>query len=359
MDRKSGRDMKRSPSELALHEFIRRYSAPDNDNSIPEDEDKLMETKPYTHTHNRDRDLVETQGFVDDEDDDDKCFADISASDLSFAFRNHRDIINSFSNSGGLAESLLWHQNVTPKKSAVSATMDSQSSICVDSPSKAQKPKGRDDHASGAASGSSQEQSDDEDREIEAGPCEQSTDPVDLKRIRRMVSNRESARRSRRRKQRHLADLETQVEQMRGENSTLYKQLTDATQQFKDASFSNRVLKSDVEALRAKVKLAEDMVARGSLTCSLNFLLQSHLNSPQPLNTQNVCQAANVSPTITVRGEDPSYAGLPISAQNSAPGLESGDNQNNNVENNILSDAVSCGSSTPWHWDSHVSPISK
>lgn len=102
-----------------------------------------------------------------------------------------------------------------------------------------------------------------------------------------MVSNRESARRSRKRKQAHLADLElqvsnifpcmfylidqikieeknwnlksylcfeySQVEQLRGENASLYKQLTDASQQFGDANTNNRVLKSDVEALRAKV----------------------------------------------------------------------------------------------------------
>lgn len=47
-----------------------------------------------------------------------------------------------------------------------------------------------------------------------------------------------------------------QVEQLRGEYSTLFKQLTNARQQFKDASTNNRVLKSDVEALRAKVLLS-------------------------------------------------------------------------------------------------------
>lgn len=45
----------------------------------------------------------------------------------------------------------------------------------------------------------------------------------------------------------------SQVDQLRGENSTLFKNLTNANQQFKDASMNNRVLKSDVEALRAKV----------------------------------------------------------------------------------------------------------
>ena len=37
----------------------------------------------------------------------------------------------------------------------------------------------------GAISGSSGEQSDEDDIEIEAGQCEQSTEPVDVKRIKR------------------------------------------------------------------------------------------------------------------------------------------------------------------------------
>ncbi|CAK9141716.1 unnamed protein product [Ilex paraguariensis] len=173
----------------------------------------------------------------------------------------------------------------------------------------------------GATSGSSGEQSDD-DIETEAGPCEQSTAAIDVKRIKRMVSNRESARRSRRRKQAHLADLEQQVDQLRGENSSLFKQLTDATQQCKDANMNNRVLKSDVEALRAKVKLAEDMVARGSLTPSLTHLLQNHLNTQQSFRNQSTSRVGNVSPTITI------------------------------------GDAGSCASEI-WPWESHAPTMSK
>lgn len=44
-----------------------------------------------------------------------------------------------------------------------------------------------------------------------------------------------------------------QVDILRGENSALYRQLTDASQHYRDADTNNRVLKSDVEALRAKV----------------------------------------------------------------------------------------------------------
>ncbi|MCL7042946.1 hypothetical protein MKW94_000929, partial [Papaver nudicaule] len=70
--------------------------------------------------------------------------------------------------------------------------------------------------------------------------------------ISRKVSNRESARRSRRRKQAHLVDLELQVDQLRGENASLYKQFNSADHQFKEAATDNRVLRSDVEALRVK-----------------------------------------------------------------------------------------------------------
>lgn len=44
-----------------------------------------------------------------------------------------------------------------------------------------------------------------------------------------------------------------QVEQLTGDNASLYKQLSDASQQYNNAHTNNRVLKSDVEALRAKV----------------------------------------------------------------------------------------------------------
>ncbi|CAN6452653.1 unnamed protein product [Victoria cruziana] len=101
------------------------------------------------------------------------------------------------------------------------------------------------------------EPSDDEedDMEAETGQCEQSQDSNELKRLRRMVSNRESAKRSRRRKQAHLNELESQVDQLRGENSSLFKQLTEISQRCKDAANNNLVLKSDVEALRATMNL--------------------------------------------------------------------------------------------------------
>ncbi|KAJ4888047.1 Basic leucine zipper 63 [Raphanus sativus] len=91
---------------------------------------------------------------------------------------------------------------------------------------------------------------------------ETNMNPTNVKRVKRMLSNRESARRSRRRKQAHLSELETQVSQLRVENSNLMKGLTDVTQTFNDAAVENRVLKANIETLRAKVKMAEETVKR-------------------------------------------------------------------------------------------------
>ncbi|KAJ4838582.1 hypothetical protein Tsubulata_007077 [Turnera subulata] len=110
-------------------------------------------------------------------------------------------------------------------------------------------------------SGSSREQSEDDENEGETEITD-NMDPADAKRVRRMLSNRESARRSRRRKQAHLTELETQVSQLRVENSALLKRLTDISQKYNEAAVDNRVLKADVETMRAKVRMAEETVKR-------------------------------------------------------------------------------------------------
>ncbi|KAK0572648.1 hypothetical protein LWI29_034900 [Acer saccharum] len=337
----TGGDMKRIPSELALQECIKATCPP-------------HETPDSTNY-----------------------------SDLSSVFKN-RDMsmmmmMNGFPTNyyGGLTESLVFPQNPDPNgpkiaAAAATTTTDSQSSICAGSPistweNNYKAKSSKDSEARRGNSGSSpDDQSDDDiddDPDLEGeGLCEQSPhDPTDIKRIRRMVSNRESARRSRKRKQAHMTELESQVNRLTCEKEILLKQFSDTTQQYRNADTNNRVLKSDVEALRAKVKLAEDMVARGSLTSGLNQLLQSHLTTPQLINTHNhhhhnhhhhqLRQVANVSPTITVHGDPQhhqnhhghgganSYPGITsstVSGQNSSLGGGLG---NSDIDNGVISDA--------------------
>ncbi|XP_012845641.1 PREDICTED: light-inducible protein CPRF2 [Erythranthe guttata] len=139
-------------------------------------------------------------------------------------------------------------------------------------------------------SGSSRDQSDDDEADGETD-TNQNKDPTDAKRTRRMLSNRESARRSRRRKQAHLTELETQVSQLKVENSSLLKRLNNISQKYNEAAVDNRVLKADVETLRAKVKMAEETVKR---VTGLNPILQAM----SEISTMGVPSFAN-SPSDT------------------------------------------------------------
>ncbi|XP_039138972.1 bZIP transcription factor RISBZ4-like [Dioscorea cayenensis subsp. rotundata] len=287
-----------------------------------------------------------------------------TAADLSFpAVR----VDNMSSKTVGIGDSMAGSQMLsqplkTFKQAKLSPTMETQSSVCASSPTSSLKPKGHDYQALGGTSGS--EQSDDESQEME-----QSTNKTDIKRMRRMVSNRESARRSRKRKQAHLADLELQVDQLREENSSLYKQLTDANQQFGEAVTDHRVLKSDVEALRVKVKMAEDMVARGSLPCSMDHLLQNQLGLVQMLNTRQPCRAAEVLPTMLVPGDDVfNIIGIPADGQVQNMGMQNreakdGLNQSitglDDLQSRISGGEVTSCVTDVWPWDSRTLSISK
>ncbi|GMI73787.1 hypothetical protein HRI_001048000 [Hibiscus trionum] len=103
---------------------------------------------------------------------------------------------------------------------------------------------------------------DSDDDELRDTETTDNMDPADAKRARRMRSNRESARRSRRRKQAHMNELEAQVGQLRVEHSTLLKTLSDTNHKYDEAAVDNRILKADIETLRAKVKMAEETVKR-------------------------------------------------------------------------------------------------
>ncbi|KAI4340193.1 hypothetical protein MLD38_025055 [Melastoma candidum] len=128
-----------------------------------------------------------------------------------------------------------------------------------------------------ATSDSSREDSDDDELEGDTGTTT-NKDPAEERRIRRMQSNRESARRSRRRKQDHMNELETQVGQLKTEHTTLLKRLTEMNHKYDEASVDNRILKADIETLRAKVKMAEETVKHATGINPL-LLAMSNLSS--------------------------------------------------------------------------------
>ncbi|KAM7506892.1 hypothetical protein LguiA_017345 [Lonicera macranthoides] len=79
---------------------------------------------------------------------------------------------------------------------------------------------------------------------------EQQQSLVDLRKQRRMISNRESARRSRMRKQRHLDELWSQVMWLRNENQQLVEKLNDLLDQHDQFVQENAQLKEEASELR-------------------------------------------------------------------------------------------------------------
>ncbi|CAN7057358.1 hypothetical protein IGI04_014577 [Brassica rapa subsp. trilocularis] len=131
--------------------------------------------------------------------------------------------------------------------------------------------------ATQATSISSRDDSDDDDLDGDAD----NGDPTDVKRARRMLSNRESARRSRRRKQEQMNEFDTQAGQLRGEHSTLLSRLSDMNHKCDAAAVDNRILRADIETLRTKVKMVEETVKR---VTGVNPLHWARPNMGTPLN---------------------------------------------------------------------------
>ncbi|XP_021755873.1 basic leucine zipper 43-like [Chenopodium quinoa] len=87
----------------------------------------------------------------------------------------------------------------------------------------------------------------------ESDEIQQTNKIIDERRQRRMISNRESARRSRMRKQRHLDELWSQVIRLRNENSNLIDKLNHVTESHDKILQENVRLKEEATDLRQMI----------------------------------------------------------------------------------------------------------
>ncbi|KAK1280467.1 Light-inducible protein CPRF2 [Acorus gramineus] len=76
----------------------------------------------------------------------------------------------------------------------------------------------------------------------------------------RMLSNRESARRSRMRKQKHLDDLMAQVNQLRRENSQIITSLNITTQHYARVESDNSVLRTQMVELSTRLQSLNEIL---------------------------------------------------------------------------------------------------
>ncbi|CAI9283127.1 unnamed protein product [Lactuca saligna] len=103
---------------------------------------------------------------------------------------------------------------------------------------------------------------------------EQQLSLINERKQRRMISNRESARRSRMRKQKHLDELWSQVMWLRNENHQLIDKLNSFTETHEKVVQENTQLKDEVSGLR---QMVTDMQLNGTYS-ALRDLDEIHCN---------------------------------------------------------------------------------
>ena len=100
-----------------------------------------------------------------------------------------------------------------------------------------------------------------------------------------MISNRESARRSRMRKQKHLDDLAVQVSQLRNENQQILTSVNLTTQRFLAVESENSVLRAQLNELNSRFESLNEIinfmnVANGVFEPVDNNINDNYFNNP-------------------------------------------------------------------------------
>ncbi|KAH9575400.1 hypothetical protein CY35_01G109100 [Sphagnum magellanicum] len=121
-----------------------------------------------------------------------------------------------------------------------------------------ESPKRHDSHAMGSGMGVGTNSSSGKGNSDTGGHFNSESDDeqlvVDERKQKRMLSNRESARRSRLRKQQHLDELRAHVAHLRAENTHMLNRFSLASQQYAQLSNENRVLQSHVVDLTQRLQ---------------------------------------------------------------------------------------------------------
>ncbi|XWS62757.1 hypothetical protein CRYUN_Cryun06bG0038200 [Craigia yunnanensis] len=84
---------------------------------------------------------------------------------------------------------------------------------------------------------------------------------MDERKRKRMISNRESARRSRMKKQKHLDDLMAQVTQLRKENHQIITRINITTQHYLNVEAENLVLRAQANELSHRLQSLNEIIS--------------------------------------------------------------------------------------------------
>ncbi|KAH7575025.1 hypothetical protein ACOSP7_005598 [Xanthoceras sorbifolium] len=91
---------------------------------------------------------------------------------------------------------------------------------------------------------------------------------MDQRKRKRMISNRESARRSRMRKQKHLDDLMSQVDLLKKDNHQILTNINITTQHYLTIEAENSVLRAQVDELTHRLHSLNEIISFMTTTSS-------------------------------------------------------------------------------------------
>ncbi|THU52993.1 hypothetical protein C4D60_Mb10t09760 [Musa balbisiana] len=116
----------------------------------------------------------------------------------------------------------------------------------------------------------------------------------------RMLSNRESARRSRMRKQKHLDDLTAQVSQLRKENGQILTALSVTTQHYVGVEAENSVLRAQMMELTATLQsLSQILHNMRGIGSAIGDLVQPSDSFVRPWNLMDANQPMTMASADT------------------------------------------------------------
>jgi len=107
---------------------------------------------------------------------------------------------------------------------------------------------------------------------------------MDQRKRKRMISNRESARRSRMRKQKHLDDLGVQVSQLRNENQQILTSVNLTTQRFLAVESENSVLRAQLNELNSRFESLNEIINFMNVANGVFEPVDNHNYFNNPLN---------------------------------------------------------------------------
>ncbi|XP_060176137.1 bZIP transcription factor 11-like [Lycium barbarum] len=84
---------------------------------------------------------------------------------------------------------------------------------------------------------------------------------MDQRKRKRMISNRESARRSRMRKQKHLDDLMSQLDHLRKENNQILTSMNVTTQHYLNVEAENSIMRAQVSELGHRLESLMEIIS--------------------------------------------------------------------------------------------------